>query len=116
MKPETLTRFKARLEDQREELKGRLSVHGEDLREGGELPDIAGSDRAAEWEEREVGTRIVESEELLLEKIDHALDRIARGLYGLCESCGEAIPEARLDAKPSVALCLACQERKDLGA
>ena len=46
----------------------------------------------------------------LLQHAGDALERIDRGIYGLCESCGSAIPEARLEAKPSVSLCLSCQE------
>lgn len=30
-----------------------------------------------------------------------------------CESCGEAIPEARRAAVPGVRLCLPCQEERD---
>ncbi len=44
-----------------------------------------------------------------LEKIDHALARIEDGTYGSCESCGEAIPAARLEVMPSATLCVDCQ-------
>ena len=113
MNAETAEKYRSRLEAQRESLKRALSSHDADLRHTHTIPDIAGSDRAAEIEESEMESRIVESEEMLLSKIDHALDRIGRGVYGLCEACGGGIPEARLDAKPSVSLCVHCQEEKE---
>lgn len=40
--------------------------------------------------------------------IDHALDRLDEGVYGLCEICGEPIPEERLTARPATARCISC--------
>ncbi len=37
-----------------------------------------------------------------------ALDRIAHGLYGRCESCGGAIGRQRLLALPAIRYCIAC--------
>jgi DnaK suppressor protein len=42
-------------------------------------------------------------------EIDRALDKIENGTYGLCEQCGEPIPDARLQALPQAALCVACK-------
>lgn len=113
MDNETLDSFRARLMAQRESL---LNAHGEherDLRENHASADIAGPDRASELDEAAVESRILESEELLMGKVLHALSRIEDGTYGLCEACGADIPIARLDAKPSVSLCVDCQERKE---
>lgn len=41
--------------------------------------------------------------------IDAALMRIERGSYGICVGCGLSIPEARLEARPQAARCIACQ-------
>jgi RNA polymerase-binding protein DksA len=38
-----------------------------------------------------------------------ALEKVADGCYGVCETCGEAIGYARLLAHPSARRCLACQ-------
>lgn len=113
MTSESLDKYRTRLEKEREQLMKRHERHDQDLRESHATDDIAGGDRAAEWEEVEVESRIVESEERLLEKIAYALVRIEEGTYGNCEACGQAIPEARLDAKPSVSLCVPCQEEKE---
>lgn len=42
-------------------------------------------------------------------EIDFALEKIVAGTYGLCEQCGQPIPEARLEALPHAALCVACK-------
>lgn len=43
-----------------------------------------------------------------LREVEHALAKFDRGEYGTCESCGQTIPEARLEAKPAARLCIAC--------
>ncbi|MEK0083483.1 TraR/DksA family transcriptional regulator [Benzoatithermus flavus] len=43
-----------------------------------------------------------------LARIDAALERLEAGEYGWCVSCGEPIPNARLELDPAVALCVAC--------
>lgn len=53
------------------------------------------------------------TESKLLEKIDHALDRLDQGDYGVCEDCKGDIGLARLEAKPSVSLCITCQSAKE---
>lgn len=113
MKAETAVKYRSLLESQRDALKRALNRHDEDLRHVHTTSDIAGGDHAAEVEELGLESRIVESEELLLAKIEHALDRIERGVYGNCEACGVEIPEPRLEAKPSVSLCVKCQEEKE---
>jgi phage/conjugal plasmid C-4 type zinc finger TraR family protein len=42
-------------------------------------------------------------------EIDAALSRVEAGTYGICESCGNPIPEARLEAVPEATLCVACK-------
>jgi len=41
--------------------------------------------------------------------IDAALARVDEGTFGLCTSCDEPIASARLNADPSVPLCINCQ-------
>ena len=45
-------------------------------------------------------------------RIRNALDRMARGEFGYCVACGNDIPDARLEADPSVHLCVACASAK----
>jgi RNA polymerase-binding transcription factor DksA len=55
----------------------------------------------------------------LLEKIrnvvvdlEQSLDRVRLGTYGVCESCGIAIPHERLEAIPTATVCVACANSK----
>jgi RNA polymerase-binding transcription factor DksA len=41
-----------------------------------------------------------------LAQIDAALVRMDHGSYGICEVCGAAIPEGRLEARPATPYCL----------
>ncbi|MBV9662048.1 MAG: TraR/DksA C4-type zinc finger protein [Acidimicrobiales bacterium] len=42
-------------------------------------------------------------------EIDRAMQKIEDGVYGQCEQCGQAIPDARLEALPYAALCVTCK-------
>ncbi|MBI1818782.1 MAG: TraR/DksA C4-type zinc finger protein [Nitrospirae bacterium] len=57
--------------------------------------------------------RIKEREQKLLKKIDEALERIASGAFGICESCGAEISAKRLLARPVTTLCIECKTRQE---
>ena len=44
-----------------------------------------------------------------LTEIEHALQKYETGTYGLCDSCGKTIDQARLEALPQANLCLNCK-------
>lgn len=43
-----------------------------------------------------------------LRRIDAALKRLDEGDFGVCEACGEPIPERRLRIDPAVTECVTC--------
>lgn len=45
--------------------------------------------------------------------IDAALERLQAGTFGQCKRCGVTISAGRLQAQPSAATCLACQELQE---
>jgi DnaK suppressor protein len=45
-----------------------------------------------------------------LAKVEHALEKIENGTYGLCDNCGKPIPPQRLEALPQASLCMNCKE------
>jgi DnaK suppressor protein len=47
-----------------------------------------------------------------LHEVDAALERITKGTYGRCESCGAEIPAERLEARPVARLCVDCKQRR----
>lgn len=77
-------------------------------REGPEaFPDV--SDQASAEVDQNFSMRIKEREQKLLKKIDEALDRLKKNVYGICERCEEEIPYQRLKARPVTTLCIACK-------
>ncbi|EFI34485.1 transcriptional regulator, TraR/DksA family [Desulfonatronospira thiodismutans ASO3-1] len=48
-----------------------------------------------------------------LNHIDHALDRMIIGNYGICDSCGQEISEARLQAVPWARYCRVCVNKAE---
>ncbi len=41
--------------------------------------------------------------------VEHALEKIKNGTYGLCDNCGKKIDPERLAALPQATLCLNCK-------
>lgn len=48
-----------------------------------------------------------------LQLVQDAIARIDSGAYGGCESCGQAIGKARLQAFPRATLCMECKQRQE---
>lgn len=71
------------------------------------FPDV--SDQASAEADQNFSMRIKEREQRLLKKIDEALDRMDKNLYGICERCEEEIPFPRLKARPVTTLCIDCK-------
>lgn len=49
----------------------------------------------------------------MLYQIERALERLEAGTYGLCESCGNPIGKARMQAFPRATLCVECKQRQE---
>ena len=76
----------------------------------------AGDDQAdvgAKTYEREHELALTHNARELLAQTEHALARIDEGTYGTCESCGEPIGKARLQAFPRAVLCVSCKQREE---
>jgi RNA polymerase-binding protein DksA len=73
-------------------------------------------DEAEGRREDEVRAAEQQRDAVELAEIDAALERLAEGRYGECIDCGVAIPLPRLQARPSVARCIDCQQRYEKAA
>jgi DnaK suppressor protein len=76
----------------------------------------AGDDQAdlgAKTFEREHELALTHNSRELLRQNEQALARIAGGTYGTCDSCGEPIGKARLQAFPRATLCVTCKQREE---
>jgi len=82
----------------------------------GDAVGDAGDDQAdvgAKTFEREHELALTHNARELLVQTEQALARIDAGTYGTCESCGEPIGKARLQAFPRAVLCVACKQREE---
>ncbi|MDO7869355.1 TraR/DksA family transcriptional regulator [Nocardioides jiangxiensis] len=99
-------RLRQELHDQEEELAGLLKDAG----------DGAGHDQAdmgATSFERDHELTVVNNSREMLAQTERALDRIADGTYGVCESCGQPIGKMRVMAFPRATLCMDCKKREE---
>lgn len=65
--------------------------------------------------EREKILALLQTLERKLESVDHALRKVEKGTYGVCENCGNPIDPARLKAIPHAVLCFDCKARAERG-
>jgi DnaK suppressor protein len=49
----------------------------------------------------------------LLAEGERAIERMDAGTYGVCDSCGQAVGKARLQAFPRATLCVTCKQREE---
>jgi DnaK suppressor protein len=59
--------------------------------------------------DRELDLHLSAQAHAAIEEIDAALVKITEGTYGYCESCGNPVPKARLEALPHARLCVSCK-------
>lgn len=109
----TLDRFKKRLEEEKLRLEEAVEDYERVLEEA-RLTESS-SDRSPDPGNAEASSMKLEyAKELsleqntldLLSKVNHALERVETGEYGLCEVCGNPIPVERLEVLPYSTLCV----------
>ncbi|MDH1620113.1 RNA polymerase-binding protein DksA [Pseudomonas chengduensis] len=103
--------FRELLLAQRAELQARIDEEFTELRQPDTSSDVA--DIGAAEEQRQWQLRLLEREKKLLDKIDQALERLARGEYGWCAETGEPIGLKRLLLRPTATLCIEAKERQE---
>lgn len=102
-----LTKMKALLLSQRQEL---LKQAGQEVSvdtEGDETDEIQGNMLA------EMANQLNTRNAAKLNQIQAALKRIEDKTYGLCLDCEETIPDKRLLANPHAQLCVSCAEDRE---
>ncbi len=72
-----------------------------------------GADEASELEKR---LALEKRQEESLKEVEHALQKYEAGTYGLCDSCGQSIEQARLEAIPQASLCMKCKSSQEKDA
>ena len=113
MKDKQLDFFRARLQQQKDDLLSSAGETTEHLREDTSIvPDPV--DRATIEEEHALELRTRDRERKLLKKIAQSLNRLETGEYGFCDETGEPIGLQRLMARPTATLSLEAQQRREL--
>lgn len=103
--------FRTLLLSQRGDLQARIAEELEALREretSSDPADIGSAEEQRQWQLRQL-----EREKKLLDKLDQALARLARGEYGWCGETGEPIGLKRLLLRPTASLCIEAKERQE---
>ena len=75
--------------------------------------DYEDTDFAALLVDRDISDRLLTLLDSNRDQVEHAMERLQQGLYGICEDCGKEIAAERLEFKPEATRCVACQGRWD---
>jgi RNA polymerase-binding transcription factor DksA len=96
----------------RDEVRARLA-HVATAPSGGQLIEAMDGVQAAVVTDAQARSRRIL--EARLRALVEAEARLRDGNYGICETCGEAIPRRRLEALPEARQCVACAEAAEAG-
>lgn len=114
----TLKKFEEMLLGEQERLTSLLEEHQRELEEArmtetsaDRSPDPGSAEAGSMKFEYEKELSIERNTADLLAKVEHALKRVAGGTYGICESCEQAIPVARLEVLPYATTCVSCAQK-----
>jgi len=111
---DALLRLTARLIARRDALRKTLDVDLDRFRHYSEVSGVGDAiDAAVDSAADEICSQLVEIESTELGQVVNALQRIAAGVYGRCESCGGRISAARLNALPYTNRCIDCQRNTE---
>ena len=114
LRKESLQKLHNRLTTRRDALRRALAGDMTSLREVAAEDFVGDSvDAAVDAANEEINTQLVELESHELEQIEHALDMMARGVYGRCEFCGEKIAVDRINALPYTNSCISCARENE---
>ena len=112
MEAERLEAIRLELQSELVTVQHQLTEYVESVGDGGaQGADLQGfADSAHATAERSELLSLIEQLESTQSEITDALAKIEDGTYGKCERCGEAIALERLEAIPTVSMCVACKQ------
>jgi DnaK suppressor protein len=106
------TIIRQRLQDSLRAAREELAQIEERLHDKGDYGPGTGDPLVVRWELNLARRERVESR---IEELEHALERLEEGTYGVCKSCGKPIDLERLEALPQTELCIECARDSDEG-
>ncbi|MFB6372101.1 MAG: RNA polymerase-binding protein DksA [Bradymonadaceae bacterium] len=107
-----LEEFREQLEERRQELLEKIldTLDDVELSQNERADEV---DLAKELAEQNFNLRLRGRERRLIDKINHAIQRIEANEFGDCVSCGEQIALKRLRARPVTTMCIDCKEEEE---
>jgi DnaK suppressor protein len=70
------------------------------------------ADQASGNNEVHIQLKLKQTDAKILQAIEEALQRMERGVYGICRDCGDPIAPARLEAIPWTRVCISCKQKQ----
>jgi len=120
---EELRAFEHQLQQRRQFLLGNVRrLEDEACRKGsdaaGDLSTIPlhPADLATDMQQQDMSLVFMENENVQLQDIEDALERLDEDRFGLCEECEHEIAVDRLRAIPYASLCVDCKRRQEEAA
>jgi len=108
---ESFDKIKQQLQSLRDEYTRRIDAIEVETHHKEEPVEKDFAEQATQSENDDVLAALDDEAQHMVMQIDAALSRIDQGGYGICEGCGEPIPENRLQAAPFVTMCIGCAEK-----
>ena len=107
-----LFRIYSQLRRQRWQLRARLDRVQRDAMHREQPLEADFAEQAVQPENDEVLAALEASSAGDLVQVEHALERLEAGAYGICEICGMHIDDRRIEALPQVTTCSCCSEAR----
>jgi DnaK suppressor protein len=98
-------RERRRLEEELAEAYEELALIELKLEDKGDFGLGEGASTAYEWE---MNLALRQAAEAKIGSIKAAMNRLERGVYGICRVCGQPIDPDRLEILPDTTLCVTC--------
>jgi DnaK suppressor protein len=120
MNKKELTRFKKLIMAERERVVAQLDTIEEAINDRSENQPSGAQGYSNHM--ADIGSDVMDQEQAFLHasqgsdylrQLDEALKRIEDGTYGVCEECGDKIPQKRLEAALAAGLCVACKSKQE---
>jgi DnaK suppressor protein len=112
-----IAHFKHRLEEMRSQIMRLLEGAKKEVTAPDESKGYSqhSADEGTDDFVKNVNLEVTSKEFGMLRQIDHALQKIADGTYGICDISGEDIPLKRLEAIPYASMTVKAQEQFEKG-
>lgn len=117
LKKDDIKTFKSRLLEMRSQLTHTLAETQQEVKRPDEATGYSQhqADQGTDDFDRTINLELTQAEMNLLRQIDHALEKIDEGTYGICDITKEEIPLKRLEAIPYACMTVSAQEKFEKG-